>query len=169
VPTPPGGVGSARMESSKDSGDWVDCLSGTLPLEEARVWAGGPGWGALVMFTGTVRDWSEGRPGVTTVEYEAYEPEVTKRLHRLCVLARQRWSDLGRIVLLHRTGVLGPSEASVLVVVSAPHRAEAFEAARWSIDQIKAVLPVWKRETWGSGASDWVADACAVCDVPEAI
>jgi len=107
-----------------------------------------------VLFTGTVRDHAEGRPGVTALEYEAYEEEVCPRLSAIVAEARRQWSTLGRVALLHRVGALAVGETSVLIVVSAPHRAEAFEAARYCIDTLKATVPIWKRETW-EGGSDW--------------
>ena len=65
---------------------------------------------------------------------------------------------------MHRTGVLAPTEVSVVVAVSAPHREEAFEAARFGIDTLKATVPIWKRETW-AGGSDWSLDVHPVGDL----
>lgn len=124
-------------------------------------WATGPAWGAVVSFTGTVRDHAEGRPGVTGLDYEAYEEQAAAVLDDLAGGARARWPQLGRLVLLHRVGALVPGEASVVVVTSSAHRAEAFEAARWCIDTVKATLPVWKRERW-SGGEDWGTGAVPV-------
>jgi molybdopterin synthase catalytic subunit len=91
---------------------------------------------------------------VTELEYEAYVDQVEPRLRRIATEARSRWPVLGRIVLLHRVGVLSLCECSVVVVVSSPHRQEAFDAARWCIDTLKATVPIWKRETWEGGV-DW--------------
>jgi len=117
-------------------------------------WVTLPGCGAQVVFSGTVRDHAEGRSGVSRIEYEAYTEQVEARLTDIAREARHRWPMVGRIALLHRVGELTVGEISVLVVVSAPHRAEAFEAARWSIDVLKETVPIWKRETWEGGA-DW--------------
>ena len=117
-------------------------------------WVTLPGCGAQVVFSGTVRDHAEGRSGVSRIEYEAYTEQVEARLADITREARHRWPMIGRIALLHRVGELTVGEISVLVVVSAPHRAEAFEAARWSIDVLKETVPIWKRETWEGGA-DW--------------
>ena len=117
-------------------------------------WVTRPGCGAQVVFSGTVRDHAEGRSGVSRIEYEAYTEQVEARLADITREARHRWPMIGRIALLHRVGELTVGETSVLVVVSAPHRAEAFEAARWSIDVLKETVPIWKRETW-QGGSDW--------------
>ena len=145
--------------------DWVGLTCAPLPVDEASSWAVVPGCGASVSFAGTVRDHADGRDGVTMLEYEAYEEHAEHRLSAIALEARARWPDLGRLVLLHRLGALRLSEVSVLVVVSTPHRPEAFEAARWCIDTIKATVPIWKRETWRSG-SDWGTAASDVADVP---
>jgi molybdopterin synthase catalytic subunit len=71
---------------------------------------------------------------------------------------RARWPALGRIALLHRTGVVDIGDAAVVVAVSAPHRAEAFEAARFAIDTLKRTVPIWKRESWAGGES-WGLEA----------
>lgn len=144
--------------------DWVGVTADTLPIDAAVAFAARPDCGASVMFTGTVRDHSEGRPGVTALEYEAYEEEVTPRLASIAAACRARWATVGRLVLLHRTGRLAVGEASVLVVASAPHRGEAFEAARFCIDTLKATAPIWKREAW-SGGEDWSACAHPVEEV----
>jgi len=123
-------------------------------VETAMGWVTLPGCGAQVVFSGTVRDHAEGRSGVSRIEYEAYTEQVEARLADIAREARHRWPMVGRIALLHRVGELTVGEISVLVVVSAPHRAEAFEAARWAIDVLKETVPIWKRETWEGGA-DW--------------
>ena len=86
--------------------------------------------------------------------YEAYEEEAVRRLAAVAARARRRWPVVERVALLHRIGDLALSEASVAVVVSSPHRAEAFEAARFCIDTLKETVPIWKREHWEDG-SDW--------------
>lgn len=106
-------------------------------------------------FCGTVRDHSDGHPGVTSLEYEAYLEYVEPSLAKVAASARSRWPGVGRLALHHRIGCLQVGEPSVLVAVSTPHRAEAFEAALFCIDAIKATVPIWKREIWAEGA-DWV-------------
>jgi len=148
----------------EDACDWTGIGPEPLPLADAVAWAEGPAWGALVVFAGTVRDHAEGRPGVTGLEYEAYEEPAGRRLAAIAGEARARWPQLGRLALLHRVGELAVGETSVLVVVSAAHRAEAFDAARWCIDTLKATLPIWKRERW-SGGDDWGTGAVPVGQV----
>lgn len=119
-----------------------------------------------MVFGGTVRDHSEGRPGVSELEYEAYPGQVERRLSRIVREALERWPGVGRVALLHRTGVLGVGECSVLVAVSAGHRADAFEAARFCIDTLKRTVPIWKRERWSEG-EDWGLDAASLEEVGE--
>jgi molybdopterin synthase catalytic subunit len=144
--------------------DWVALTADRLPVEMAIEWVTLPECGAQVVFSGTVRDHAEGRSGVSSIEYEAYTEQVETRLADIARQARDRWPMLGRIALLHRVGVLLLGECSVLVVVSAPHRAEAFESARWSIDALKETVPIWKRETWEGGV-DWGTGAHDLAEI----
>ena len=134
-------------------------LSGEpLPVDEATGWAATPGAGAVVTFCGVVRDHAEGRDGVVGLSYEAYEEAATARLAEVAAETRRRWPLVERLACLHRVGDLVLSETSVVVVVSTPHRAEAFEAARFAIDTLKETVPIWKREHW-AGGSDWATGA----------
>ena len=105
------------------------------------------------MFEGMTRSASEGKR-VLQLEYEAYEERAAKQLHELAIEATERWS-LGGVVAVHRTGLVPIGESSVLVAASAAHRGEAFEAARWLIDTLKAEVAIWKKEIFESGAA-WV-------------
>jgi molybdopterin synthase catalytic subunit len=147
--------------------DWVGLTAEALPVGRAVAWAERPHCGAVVLFTGTVRDHAEGRPGVSSLEYEAYEEEVLPRLKTIIEEARARWPVLGRVALLHRVGPLAVGDTAVLVAVSAPHRTEAFEAARFGIDTLKETVPIWKKETW-DGGSDWAECSHPVDEVREA-
>ena len=141
-------------EPQDDRNDWVDVTDGVLSVDQALTWASLPSCGAVVMFSGIVRDHSEGRTGVIALEYEVFAEVAAARLVTVASSARERWPDIGRLVLFHRTGRLAVGETSVVVVVSTPHRVEAFDAARYCIDTLKRTVPVWKRETW-SGGTDW--------------
>jgi molybdopterin synthase catalytic subunit len=136
-----------------------------LPTAEASAWAVLARCGAVVTFTGTARDHSDGRPDVERLEYEAYEEQVVPRLAAVAAEARTRWPELGRVVLLHRIGEVPIGEAAVVVVTSAPHREVAFEAARFGIDTLKATAPIWKREAWAGGQS-WGLEPQTVASVP---
>ena len=91
---------------------------------------------------------------MTALTYEAYEDQVVPKLKVIADEMRARWCDLGRIALIHRIGRLELGESSVLVVVSSPHRPEAFAAAQYAIDTLKISVPIWKQEHWKQG-SDW--------------
>jgi molybdopterin synthase catalytic subunit len=145
--------------------DWVGVTADPLPTSAVTAFVDRPDCGASVVFTGVVRDHSEGRPGVRSLEYEAYEEEVTPRLAAIAREARTRWPAVARLVLLHRTGLLAVGEASVVVAASSPHRADAFDAARFCIDTLKATAPIWKREAW-DGGEDWSTCATPVAEVP---
>jgi molybdopterin synthase catalytic subunit len=132
-----------------------------LPVGDATAWASVPHAGAVVTFLGVVRDHAEGREGVSALTYEAYESEAARVMAGIVVAARRRWPELARVALLHRTGRLGLGEASVAVVVSSPHRAEAFDAARYCIDTLKETVPIWKQEHH-AGGDDWGLGAAAV-------
>jgi len=142
------------VPAPETTGDWI-ALSGTpLPVERATAWATVPGAGAVVSFLGVVRDHSESRDNVVGLTYEAYERAATDALAAVATEARRRWPTVVRIALLHRTGALDVGEPAVVVVVSSPHRAEAFDAARFCIDTLKETVPIWKQEHW-AGGSDW--------------
>ncbi len=144
--------------------DWVAVREEPLPVAEVLSWVGLPHCGAIALFCGTVRDHSDDRLGVVGLEYEAYLEQVRPRLSEIIAAARARWAVIGRVALLHRVGRLAVGEVSVVVAVSAPHRAEAFEAARFCIDTIKQAVPIWKRETWSEG-SDWAQCTHDLVDV----
>jgi molybdopterin synthase catalytic subunit len=134
--------------------EWIGLTTDPLPFDAVGNWAVLPTCGGVVVFAGTVRDFAENRAGVTSLHYEAYVEHVVPRMAVLAAQARARWPMIGRIALLHRIGPLALGDVAVLVAVSTPHRPEAFEAARWCIDTLKADVPIWKRETWADG-SDW--------------
>jgi molybdopterin synthase catalytic subunit len=144
--------------------EWVALSEGPLPIGAAVDWATLPSCGAVVSFNGTSRDHAGDRSGITALEYEAYDAHVEPRLTAIIAAARQRWPELGRMALLHRTGSVPVGESSVVVVASAPHRGVAFEAARFGIDTLKSTVPVWKKEIWPGGA-EWVLDN-PIDDVP---
>lgn len=145
--------------------DWIELTADELPVAEVAAWVAQPSCGAYVLFAGTVRDNAEGRAGVTSLEYEAYAEQAVARMRAIAEEARSRWPEIGRVALLHRTGVLRVTDVSVVVAVSTPHRGEAFEAGRWCIDTLKHTVPIWKKETWEDGA-DWATGAHDVEEVP---
>jgi molybdopterin synthase catalytic subunit len=126
-----------------------DPLDPSALLAEARR----DGDGGLTLFVGVVRNSADGR-AVTEMEYEAYEPMAEKEMERIEADLSARFPGV-RLVLRHRIGRLLVGEVAVVVAASAPHREEAFAACRAGIEEIKARVPVWKRE-WGPDGSVWV-------------
>jgi molybdopterin synthase catalytic subunit len=114
----------------------------------------GPHAGAVSLFLGTVRDHSEGRQGVTHLEYEAYPQVAEELIGAIVAEARERWPLLG-VAVEHRVGILPVGEISVGVAVGSAHRADGLEALRYVIDELKARAPLWKKEHW-SGGAEWV-------------
>jgi molybdopterin synthase catalytic subunit len=127
----------------------------TEPLDPRAVEAlvAAPDAGAIVTFTGTVRDRARGRD-VVVLDYEAYGPAAEKMLATIGAEIGERW-EIERVAIVHRTGTLRPGEASVVIAVASPHRAEAFDACRHAIERIKQIVPIWKKEHYADGAI-WV-------------
>jgi molybdopterin synthase catalytic subunit len=110
--------------------------------------------GAVVLFLGTVRDLTGERITVA-LEYEAYTAMAEKKMAEIEAETRQRW-PIGAMILEHRLGRLDIGDISVAVAISCPHRAQAFEACRYAIDRLKELAPIWKKENWVDGTSEWV-------------
>ncbi len=144
--------------------DWLALTGNPLDVRVAADWVAVPGCGAVVVFSGLVRDHAEGTTGVTHIDYEAYAEQVLPRLAALAAETRRQWPDIGRIVLWHREGRVDLSESSVVVAVSTPHRGEAFAAAEFGIDTLKATVPIWKKEFWNDGA-DWARGSQHVTEI----
>lgn len=110
--------------------------------------------GAVVLFLGNVRS-RTGKQRTEKLFYEAYESLARRELIRIGKEALGRFS-LGKVRIIHRLGAVVPGKSAVGVVVSAPHRAEAFQACSWVMDQIKTTAPIWKRDHSPDGSVDWV-------------
>jgi molybdopterin synthase catalytic subunit len=110
--------------------------------------------GAIVLFLGTTRELTDGRQTVA-LSYEAYHEMAERRLAELEAEARRRWPVI-ECIIEHRLGTVPPTEASVAIAVSTPHRSDAFAAGQWLIDSLKADVPIWKREQWADGTNEWV-------------
>jgi molybdopterin synthase catalytic subunit len=124
-----------------------------LDAREVEVVVAGPESGAIVTFTGTVRDHARGKV-VTALDYEAYPPAAEKMLERIGDEIRERWG-IERVAIVHRYGLLRVGDASVVIAVASPHRDEAFAACRHAIERIKEIVPIWKKEHYSDGAV-WV-------------
>jgi molybdopterin synthase catalytic subunit len=137
-----------------DARDWLALDAEPIVLDPLVAWATTPGSGAVVAFLGVVRDHAEGRDDVVALTYEAYEEPARLRLAEIVAAVREEWPALERVAVVHRLGRLTLSETAVVVVVSSPHRADAFAAALVCIDRVKESVPIWKKEHWSDG-SDW--------------
>ena len=126
-----------------------DVLNVGALLEEV----GDPKAGAVALFLGTVRNHSPRRMGVTHLEYEVYRTEVCEKITEIVSEAVERWSVVA-VAVEHRFGRVEVGEVAVAVAVSSGHRAEAFAAARYLIDELKERAPIWKKEHWEGGA-EW--------------
>lgn len=154
--------------------EWLALTTDPLPVGAVYEWAVAPGCGAVVLFSGTVRDHAEGREDVVALEYEAYDEAVIPVFERIVDELRSRHAGAVKVAILHRTGRLVLGESSVIVAVSSAHRPVAFDAARFAIDALKESAPIWKKEIWkdgedwGTGAHD-VVDPSRVGDAPGSV
>lgn len=129
------------------------------PLDPAALYeeVGRPDAGAIALFVGTVRDHSEQRSGITHLEYEAFEERVGDVIDEIVREAVERWPILAGVVE-HRIGRVDLGGPAVVVAVATAHRADAFAAARYLIDELKGRAPLWKKEYWPGGA-EWIEGA----------
>ncbi|MEO6213092.1 MAG: molybdenum cofactor biosynthesis protein MoaE [Vicinamibacterales bacterium] len=123
------------------------------------------GCGAIATFIGTVRNHNSGR-AVQWLDYEAYAPLAVRSFERIAGEAGERWPGV-RLAIHHRTGRVEVGEASVVIAAAAAHRADAFGAARYAIERIKQITPIWKHEHFDGGVT-WVEGATADPDDPAA-
>jgi len=134
----------------------------TTPISWDRVaylnrWVSHGGCGAVVAFTGVVRADQDGRHVVRALFYDAYPEMAETLLRQLLDEANARWS-LDGVAVQHRLGVVEVGQISVAVVVAAQHRAQAYAASQFLIERIKSDVPIWKREQYEDGTSQWVTN-----------
>ena len=122
-----------------------------------------PARGGIASFVGVVRDHQHGRQ-VLRLEYSAYGPMVEAECARIVAEAEARWP--ATIALRHRVGALEVGETAIVVVAGAGHRAAAFEACRYVVEEVKRRLPIWKQEFYADGAHEWVDPTAAGRSVP---
>lgn len=138
----------------------IEIVETELPIEavtQAVVQELGGGMGGLATFVGTVRNNAQGHQ-IQRLEYSAYKPMALAEMQRIADEVRERWGVC--CAMAHRLGVLQVGESSIVVAIAAPHRKEAFEACRWAVDEVKARVPIWKKEIATDG-SWWVEDPLA--------
>lgn len=106
--------------------------------------------GAVTVFMGTVREWTEG-VRTSYLDYDAYQPMAVKMMERIGAEVQEHWPHTS-IAMAHRVGRVAISDIAVVIAVSSPHRKEAYEASQYAIDRIKEIVPIWKEEGKGDGA-----------------
>lgn len=148
IPPVSGGSGARGDELP-----FIEVTDRPLSADEYHRKVSAPECGAVAFFLGVVREFTGDRRTIH-LSYEAYHEMAEREMRRVAEEIALRWPG-ARVALGHRTGELEIGEVSVIVAVATPHRAEAFEAARFGIDAIKERVPIWKRETW-EGGETWV-------------
>ncbi|HYL21771.1 MAG TPA: molybdenum cofactor biosynthesis protein MoaE [Gemmatimonadales bacterium] len=125
-----------------------------LSIDQLVARVSSPACGGTCVFLGTVRNGAE-EDGVSAIEYSAYEEMVEVEFGRLVADAAARWAG-ARIAVQHRLGTIPAGDASIGIAAAAPHRAEAFDACRFVIEEVKRRIPVWKKELRLDGTEVWV-------------
>jgi molybdopterin synthase catalytic subunit len=125
-----------------------------LSIDEAYTAVRRDDCGAVALFVGTVRDHHDGKK-VTAISYSAFQEMAVKEFGAIAEEAMKRWK-VGAVYIAHRTGALRIGDASVVIAVSAAHRAEAFEGCRYAIETLKKMAPIWKEEFYETGKS-WIS------------
>lgn len=133
----------------------------SIDIQAARQSVADNSCGALVVFEGWIRDHNEGK-AVDRLEYEVYRPLAVKEGNTVIAEALERF-DISNAMCIHREGLLELTDVAVIVCVSSAHRGAAFDACRYIIDEIKSRLPIWKKEHYSNGISEWVN--CQYCAV----
>ena len=142
-------------------------VTGPLALDAVLAEVAGPACGGTCAFLGTVRSGPEeaAHGGVTGIEYQAYDAMAEVEFERIVSEASARWPGV-RIGVRHRVGMVPLGEASIAIAAAAPHRAAAFEACRFVIEQVKQRVPIWKREHHADGRAVWVDAAGQPAEAP---
>lgn len=132
----------------------IELTDGPIDVTPLVAQAMQPAAGAVLVFLGISRQFTHGRETIE-LAYEAYHEMAQRELEKLEQAARDRW-PLAACAIVHRLGLVPVGQASVAVVVSSAHRAAAFDAGRWLIDELKRTAPIWKQERWADGSTEWV-------------
>ncbi|KAJ0015633.1 hypothetical protein NQD34_009253 [Periophthalmus magnuspinnatus] len=135
--------------------DVFKLCSDALSLQEVVEAARSPKCGAVSVFLGTTREDVVNGQKVIGLEYQAYESMVQSELSKLSRVIRESWPHVMHICLHHRLGWVSVGEASVIVAVSAPHRRDSEEAVQFCVTQLKALVPIWKKEVFEGGQCRW--------------
>ncbi|MDC3413703.1 molybdenum cofactor biosynthesis protein MoaE [Aquibacillus sp. 3ASR75-11] len=137
----------------RQSDFWI--TKNTISIESVVEKVVRPKAGAIDTFIGTVREFTKGKRTLF-LEYQAYVPMAEKKLTQIGTEIKQQWPD-AKTAIVHRIGHLDITDIAVVIAVSTPHRADAFEACRYAIERIKEIVPIWKKEHWEDGTM-WIGD-----------
>ena len=142
------------MLEVRDERVWILLTDRPLDTAAAADFLRDESAGGLDLFLGITRRWTGDRE-TAELEYEAYGNMAVEEMRRLAERAITRW-PLVKVVVHHRIGVVPVTQSSVIVGSSAPHRRDAFESTRFLIDTLKEEVPIWKRERFADGETEWV-------------
>eukprot|EP00949_MAST-11_sp_MAST-11-sp1_P002320 g2320.t1 len=150
---------AAHPDDTQEKNDFVDLTHDPIDVAQLYGKVLSSAAGAVASFVGITRD-NDGGKEVTKLEYEAYAPMAVKTMNEVCGEIRQRWPDICHAAIVHRLGVVDISEASIAIFVSSPHRKASLAAVQYAIDELKARLPVWKKEFYVSSENgpSWKAN-----------
>lgn len=152
------------MEEGRHDRYSVGLQTEPLSLDAASKFVAHGNVGAIAIFVGATREFTEGRGRTTKLEYDCYPAMALEEMERLCARTLEDRS-VERLYIVHRTGPVPVGESSVVVAASAAHRGEALDACRHLIDTLKRTVPIWKKEVYEGGKAEWVAGASgAVAD-----
>lgn len=112
--------------------------------------------GANSLFVGSTREDFVNGHTVVCLEYEAYESMAYKLLKQICSDIRKKWPNVRHIAIIHRIGKVSVKEPSIVVAVSSPHRKDSMEATNWCVEQVKATVPIWKKEIYDNNEYQWL-------------
>jgi len=112
-----------------------------------------PAAGAITTFSGTTKNTFEGKK-VLRLEYEAYIPMAEKEMEKICQKVRSKW-EVMKVAIYHRVGVVPIGDTSVIIAISSVHREESLEATHFAIDELKATVPIWKKEVYEDNTISW--------------
>jgi molybdopterin synthase catalytic subunit len=135
---------------------WVEILPTPLDADLATASVQKPDVGGIAVFLGTTRaEKNAAGQDLLALDYEAYQEMALAQMRKLADRAYEKW-PICDLALLHRIGRVPVKEPSVVIAVSTPHRADAFEGCRWLIDELKKEVAIWKKEVWADGSASWV-------------
>lgn len=152
IPPVSGGQPTEENDYNPNKDELYTITTYPISVEEVTRQVITPAHGATLTFTGTTREWTDGRRTVH-LEYEAYVPMALAKLRQIGAEIREQWPGT-RCAICHRIGNVGIAEISVVIAVSSPHRDNCYEASRYAIERLKQIVPIWKKEMWEDG-SEW--------------